>query len=81
MITDHTTNSVGTQDWLQATAHLNIKAYTEVDETPLSQNTEVYSSGDSAIVSARVTPTEPWFGSHIRQSARAIRNLVQRDEA
>ena len=48
MTSDFETNSVGTNDWLRATARLTIRAYTEEDETPRAQDTEVLSSEDFA---------------------------------
>lgn len=46
MTSDYRTNSIGTMDWLQATAHLKIRAYTEHDETPYAQYSEAPTSHD-----------------------------------
>ena len=46
MTPDFSTNSVGTKDWLKATAQITIRAYTEEDETPRAQDTEVLSVED-----------------------------------
>ena len=60
MATDYKTNSIGTKDWLKATAQLTIRAYTEDDETPHAQDTEVLALEDFVDALERASrPTGP----------------------
>ena len=59
MTSDFSTNSVGTKDWLKATEQLIIKAYTDGDETPHAQNTDVLSLRDFADTLKRADRSSP----------------------
>ena len=46
MTTDLSTNSIGTKDWLLATAQLKIEAYSDRDEAPQAQETKLLATED-----------------------------------